>query len=95
MYNSGRLRGLILRKALCALLKYKAYSTPISTVKNADGGIPLAQAATFFYDTLEKHYPNYPDVRSIKLIEKEMVRLINSFPIIIRYFFRFSLLIIV
>ena len=58
-------------------------------MKNADGGIPLAQAATFFYDTLEKHYPNYPDVRSIKLIEKEMVRLLKSI------FFRYCLLIIV
>lgn len=70
----GRLRGLILRKTLCSLLKYKAYSTPISATKNLDGGIPLAQAATFFYDTLEKNYPNYPDVRSIKLVDKEMVR---------------------
>jgi len=70
--RDGRLRGLILRKTLCGLLKYKAYSTPISATKNADGGIPLAQAATFFFDTLEKHYPNYPDVRAIKLIDKEM-----------------------
>ena len=51
----------------------------MSATKNLDGGIPLAQAATFFYDTLEKHYPNYPDVRSIKLIDKEMVRKIVFF----------------
>jgi chloride channel 7 len=70
--KDGRLRGLILRKTLCALLKLKAYSTPTET-KTSDGGIVLAQAATVFYDTLERPYPNYPDVKAIKLSEKEMV----------------------
>jgi hypothetical protein len=73
--KTGRLRGLILRKTLCGLLKLKAYSTPTAAPKNPDGGINLVQAATVFYDTLEKHYPNYPDVRSVKLLDKEMVTL--------------------
>ena len=34
----------------------------------------LAQAATVFYDTLERTYPNFPDVKSVKLSEKELVR---------------------
>lgn len=71
--RDGRLRGLILRKTLCTLLKLKAYSTPTDAPKTADGGIILAQAATVFYDTLERPYPNYPDVKAIKLAERELV----------------------
>ncbi len=71
--KDGRLRGLILRKTLCSLLKLKAYSTPTEAQKTADGGIVLAQAATVFYDTVERPYPHYPDVKSIKLSDKEMV----------------------
>jgi predicted transcriptional regulator len=103
--KEGRLRGIILRKTLCGLLKNKAYSTPspadtsISTKINANtntsgsnqgqgqgqgirfqgavtesGPIKLDQAATVFYDTLERVYPNYPDVKAIRLSDKEMVR---------------------
>jgi CBS-domain-containing membrane protein len=71
--RDGRLRGLILRKTLCSLLKLKAYSTPTDQPRTADGGIVLAQAATVFYDTLERPYPHYPDVKSIKLSDKELV----------------------
>lgn len=74
--KDGRLRGLILRKTLCTLLKLKAYSTPAPEAgKTSDGGIVLAQAATVFFDTLERSYPNYPDVKAIKLSEREMVTL--------------------
>lgn len=71
--KDGRLRGLILRKTLCGLLKLKAYSTPTDKPKTADGGIELEQAATVFYDTLERPYPNFPTVASVKLVDKEMV----------------------
>jgi Mg2+/Co2+ transporter CorC len=71
--RDGRLRGFVLRKTLCGLLKLKAYSTPTDEPKHTDGGIVIAQAATVYYDTLEKPYPNYPDVKSIKLNEKELV----------------------
>eukprot|EP01034_Spumella_vulgaris_P021794 gene21794-27863_t len=71
--KDGRLRGLILRKTLCGLLKLKAYSTPTTGIpRPSDGGIELEQAATVFYDTLERPYPNFPTVSSIKLVEKEM-----------------------
>lgn len=71
--REGKLRGLILRKSLITLLKLKAYCTPAADVAvHADGGIVLAQAATVFYDTIERAYPNYPDTKSIKLSEKEM-----------------------
>jgi hypothetical protein len=66
--------GLILRKTLCGLLKLKAYSTASLEPRKPDGGIVLAQAATVFYDTLERTYPNFPDVKSVKLSEKELVR---------------------
>ena len=63
----GKLRGLILRKTLCGLLKNKAYSTPSTKhAKQADGGIILQQSANISYDTLERQYPNYPEVKSIK-----------------------------
>ena len=70
--KDGKLRGLILRKTLCGLLKLKAYSTATTEPRRSDGGIVLQQAATVFYDTLERHYPNFPDVKSIKLSEHEM-----------------------
>lgn len=41
--KEGRLRGLILRKTLCTLLKFKAYSTPTDAPRTSDGGIVLAQ----------------------------------------------------
>ena len=72
--KEGRLRGLILRKTLCTLLKLKAYSTPADAPKQADGGIVLAQASTVGYDTIERPYPNYPDVKAVKLADKELVR---------------------
>ena len=78
--RDGRLRGLILRKTLCGLLKLKAYSTPTKDGSKApDGGIYLEQAATVFYDTLERPYPNYPTVNSIKLVDKEMVSILCTF----------------
>jgi chloride channel 7 len=70
--REGKLRGLILRKTLCGLLKLKAYSTASQEPRKADGGIVLAQAATVFYDTLERSYPNFPDAKAVKLSEKEL-----------------------
>ena len=70
--KDGKLRGVILRKTLCGLLKLKAYSTATNEPKRPDGGLILQQAATVFYDTLERTYPNFPDVKSIKLSEHEM-----------------------
>eukprot|EP01034_Spumella_vulgaris_P041833 gene41833-51852_t len=70
--KDGRLRGLILRKTLCGLLKLKAYSTPVTNLPQEDGGIEVQQAASIFYDTLERHYPHYPDVEAVKLTEREM-----------------------
>jgi chloride channel 7 len=75
--KDGRLRGLILRKTLCGLLKLKAYSTPAADnpkIHPGEGGtVKLDQAATVFYDTLERVYPNFPDVKAVRLNDKEMV----------------------
>jgi predicted transcriptional regulator len=71
--KDGRLRGIILRKTLCGLLKLKAYSTPTNDLQLEDGGIVLAQAATVMFDNLERVYPNFPDVKAVKLSEKELV----------------------
>jgi chloride channel 7 len=71
--REGKMRGLIMRKTLVTLLKLKAYCTPAAdTQVLPDGGIVLAQAATVFYDTIERQYPNYPDTKSIKLSEREL-----------------------
>lgn len=76
--KDGRLRGLILRKTICGLLKLKAYSTPAVDVKVVEGGpIKLDQAAAAYYDTLERTYPNFPDVKSIRLNDNELVRDFN------------------
>lgn len=81
--ENGRLRGLILRKTLCGLLKLKAYSTPASDNAKYNpvegGSLKLDQAATVFYDTLERVYPNFPDAKSVRLSDKEMVRSIILF----------------
>lgn len=83
--KEGKLRGIILRKTLCSLLKLKAYSTPTNmNILSPNGDkdyregdpITLDQAATAFYDTCEKVYPNFPDVKSIRLSDKEMVCLL-------------------
>jgi len=77
--KEGRLRGLILRKTLCGMLKQKAYSTPLLDRKNPsgvaktlDGGMILGEAATINYESLERTYPNFPDAKSVKLSDREM-----------------------
>mmetsp|Transcript_85904 Transcript_85904/g.168043 ORF Transcript_85904/g.168043 Transcript_85904/m.168043 type:complete len:963 (-) Transcript_85904:51-2939(-) len=66
--KTGHLRGMILRKHLCTLMKLKAFSSPVV------GGQPgqLAPAATVFHDTLERTYPNYPRIEDIILTPTEM-----------------------
>ena len=78
--KEGRLRGLVLRKTLCGMLKQKAYSTPLldrkspsGVAKTADGGMVLAEAATVSYENLERPYPNFPDAKSVKLSDRELV----------------------
>ena len=58
---TGQLRGLVLRKTLCSLLKLKGFA--------ASRG---EEQARFFYDTLERNYPHYPKIEDIKLSPKEM-----------------------
>lgn len=63
--KSGHLRGLILRKHLCSLLKFKAFSLP--------GGNPGGKtAAAVFHDTLERTYPRYPKIDEIDLQPDEL-----------------------
>ena len=72
--REGRLRGLILRKTLCGLLKYKAYSVPTGApASDGSDGVEVIPASTVSYDTLERTYPVYPDISSIKLTDLEMV----------------------
>ncbi len=80
----GHLRGLILRKTLCSLLKYKAFSfpttagTPGST--NAGGAtLHLAPASTVFFDTIERNYPRYANIDDIQLLPSELVGWFRSY----------------
>ena len=83
--KNGHLVGLILRKTICSLLKFKAYSIPqtrpaVGNNKNSPTNLDtkiLAPAATVFYDTLERNYPHYPAVDEIRLTPNEMVPLFN------------------
>jgi len=63
--RTGHLRGLILRKHLCSLLKFKAFTPP-----GAKGS--QNAAATVFHDTLERTYPRYPKMSEIDLHPEEM-----------------------
>ena len=78
MGKTGHLRGLILRKHLCTLMKLKAFSAPVPAATGpgqAPGaaGMQLAPAATVFHDTLERSYPSYPRIEDIVLTPAEMV----------------------
>lgn len=85
---NGKLRGLILRKALTSLLKLKAFSAPeqqrASALKRSmsishDVSIPTdaiqlaAPATTVFFETVEKQYPDYPVIEDLVLTDEEKV----------------------
>lgn len=73
--REGRLRGLILRKTLCGMLKYKAYSVPTGApASDGSDGIEVIPASTVNYDTLERTYPKFPEISDIKLSDTEMVK---------------------
>lgn len=79
--KDGHLRGLVLRKHLCSLLKLKAFSTPVKPFGNGFGNasptesvkIELTPAAAVFHDTLERNYPRYPKIDDIDLSPSDMV----------------------
>ncbi|RYZ90921.1 MAG: CBS domain-containing protein [Proteobacteria bacterium] len=67
--SQGHLKGFILRKTLTQILKLKAFC---KVVVEASGEKKLASAATVFYDTLERNYPNYPRIEDIALSPSDM-----------------------
>jgi chloride channel 7 len=76
------LRGFILRKTLCTLLKHKAFSMPDNKKMNAAelgaNQVYLLNAATLFHDTLERNYPRYTKISEIALTQQELVSVIAS-----------------
>lgn len=68
--EAGQLRGIVLRRTLCSLLSFKAYSIPTGEV-NADGRLEVVPASTVAYDTLERTYPVFPDIKNVKVSGKE------------------------
>lgn len=73
--KNGHLRGFILRKTLCSIIKLKAFSTPTAKEDNGKGQVvvQLSQAATVFHDTMERTYPHYPKIEEINLTPADMV----------------------
>ncbi len=73
--KEGKLRGFILRKTLCTILKLKAFSTATSTSTDANGEkvVHLSTSATIFHDTFERNYPHYPKIDDISLTQADMV----------------------
>ena len=75
--KNRHLRGLILRKHLCCLLKLKAFSNPKASmnVNSMDEltDIELTPAAAVFHDTLERNYPRYPKIEEIDLTADDLV----------------------
>jgi len=75
--SDGQLRGLILRKTLCSLLRLKGFSTPsFSSSTNLAGGgtevVKISSASSFFFDTLERHYPHYPKIEECNLSPSDL-----------------------
>jgi chloride channel 7 len=72
--KAGHLKGFILRKTLCSILKLKAFSAPVGkSDDNGESVIQLSTPATVFHDTLERNYPHYPKVEDISLTTSDMV----------------------
>jgi H+/Cl- antiporter ClcA len=72
--EKGVLRGFVLRKALTTLLKLKAFSQPVPSADvDPNDLVQLAPAATVFYDTIERNYPEYPSIDEAKITKSEMV----------------------
>ena len=72
--RDGRLRGLILRRVLCSLLKYKAYSVPTGEpASDGSDGVEVIPASSVSYVALERTYPVFPEISTIKLTDVEMV----------------------
>jgi chloride channel 7 len=79
----GRLRGLVLRKTLCILLKHKAFSAPVQTSQKS-GGLQLVPASPVRYAVLESTFPKHADIQSISLCDDEMVRtVLPSLPFVV------------
>lgn len=78
--KNGHLKGFILRKTLCTIIKLKAFSVPTmdSAKKGGEAGgvVHLSTAATVFHDTLERNYPHYPKIEDITLSATDMVSLL-------------------
>jgi len=74
--KNGHLKGFILRKTLCTIIKLKAFSVPTmdATKKGSEAGsvVHLSTAATVFHDTLERNYPHYPKIEDITLSATDM-----------------------
>lgn len=70
--EKNQLRGLILRRTLCSLLQFKAYSIPTGQICDDNKNkIEVIPASTVAYDTLERTYPHFLDISSIKLTDTE------------------------
>ena len=84
--SDGRLKGFILRKVICSLLKYRVFSSTMDITPPGSTGkqqLVLGNAAIVFWDTMERDYPKYPSIADVKLSANDFVRI----SILLMYFY--------
>lgn len=82
--TDGTLRGFILRKTLCSLLKFRVFSSAVAVdlpggpIKHGKQEMQLSTASTVFWDTMERDYPKYPTIDDVKLSNNDFVSIPTS-----------------
>lgn len=76
--GEGKMRGLVLRKTLTTLLKYRIFSKAKDVTDAAGMGDgrhykQLSPAATVFYDTMEREYPKYISIEDVRVNQSDLV----------------------
>jgi chloride channel 7 len=76
--EDGTLRGFILRKTLCSLLKYRVFSSAVDVdlpgqATHGKQEMQLSTPSTVFWDTMERDYPKYPSINDVKLSANDFV----------------------
>ena len=74
--RDGKLRGMILRRHLVMLLKLKAFSQAVplhpGEEKDTTKPVQLSPAATVFFETFERTYPEYSTIKEVKVSKLEL-----------------------
>lgn len=72
--RDGRLKGMILRKVLCSLLKNGMFSVPANAERGEGNTVVLAGKGEMFHEHMERNYPHYPEINDIEIAPENAVR---------------------